>query len=148
MDYFNVMDLSNDLFARKVSLGFVTIYHLKKHTRWPLPPCYTEQFPDMKDSSIKNALDRKRKKEDETIRALLYSGSIPNVISSVDLSMEGHGVLFVVKESLDTRMPLCMGLGSKSNKVNGNSTGSMVKFNRLNQVVSHVGRNAVCFRYM
>ncbi len=51
------------------------------------------------------------------LRAQIRSRSVPSINPSVDLSMEGQGVLFVARESLNTTMPLCMGLGSKSNKV-------------------------------
>ena len=72
------------------------------------------QFSGDKDSVIKTALDRKRIKEEEVWRNMVDSHVAP---ATVDLKFDGHGILFVAIESLHSSVPLCMGLGSKSNKV-------------------------------
>ena len=90
MDYLDILELSGDLFARK--------------------------FDDSVDHKIKDAIDDLRDKEERELvsKEITDPGSLP---SKVDLSLDGHGVLLVAKDTAKTTTPLCLGLGERQNKV-------------------------------
>eukprot|EP00536_Pseudo-nitzschia_multiseries_P007627 jgi/Psemu1/296635/fgenesh1_pm.181_\ len=98
LDYIDVLELSGDLFARK--------------------------FVDSYDSEVKDAIDLSRKIEE----AELLSLNATNVDNSADgtetknkvennMQLEGHGTLIVATETVNSSMPLCLGLGDQYNRV-------------------------------
>ncbi|CAJ1952496.1 unnamed protein product [Cylindrotheca closterium] len=90
MDYLDILELSGDLFARK--------------------------FDDEVDPTIKDVIDRIRAKEEkELIKFNITKPQAPALHNP--LALDGHGVLFVAKETISSENPLCMGLGEERNKV-------------------------------
>lgn len=90
MDYLDILELSGDLFARK--------------------------FDDNADTRIKNVIDAMREREEFELTALNITKPRAAAFSN-PLSFEGHGALFVAKETIDSDNPLCLGLGEERNKV-------------------------------
>lgn len=99
LDYLPVLELAKtDLFARK--------------------------FDDKIDSQIKDVIDLMRQKQEDRIRRqdLIQHGQVdshPDDLATpeLDTSFEGHGVLIVAKQTLDSDKPLCLGLGPSKNEV-------------------------------
>eukprot|EP00521_Asterionellopsis_glacialis_P007979 CAMPEP_0195281832 /NCGR_PEP_ID=MMETSP0707-20130614/976_1 /TAXON_ID=33640 /ORGANISM="Asterionellopsis glacialis, Strain CCMP134" /LENGTH=357 /DNA_ID=CAMNT_0040340755 /DNA_START=182 /DNA_END=1255 /DNA_ORIENTATION=- len=92
MDYMDILELSNDLFARK--------------------------FTDSVDATIKDVIDFRRAKEEENLKQLNESDILDHEeMPSFDHSFDGHGVLIVAKETIEDDMPLCIGLGESKNLI-------------------------------
>jgi hypothetical protein len=90
LDYLDILELSGDLFARK--------------------------FLDDVDIKVKNIIDTIRVREEFSMTALNITEP-KNDPPKVDLSLDGHGALFVAKDTINTTMPMCLGLGEAQNKV-------------------------------
>jgi hypothetical protein len=91
LDYLDILELSGDLFARK--------------------------FMDDVDIKIKNVIDTLRIKEEFELIALNITEPRKNDVQKVNLKMDDYGALFVAKETVNTSMPMCLGLGETQNKV-------------------------------
>ena len=91
LDYLDILELSEDLFARK--------------------------FLDDVDPKVKNVIDTIRTKEEFVLTSLNATDPDVDGKSHVDLSFAGHGVLFVAKSTVEDTIPLCLGLGETQNKV-------------------------------
>ncbi len=74
------------------------------------------KFSNEEDSELKDILDVKRAQEEAKIRDIA-AGNYTEQPSTVDTSFEGYGSLIVAKETIHDHNPLCLGLGSKGNKV-------------------------------
>jgi len=73
------------------------------------------QFDNEVDTDILELVDEYRVTDQNRLRDIAagnYTGD-----SDVDTSFEGHGALIVAKETVNTRTPLCMGLGPNGLKV-------------------------------
>uniref|UniRef100_A0A7S4EKK1 protein xylosyltransferase n=1 Tax=Pseudo-nitzschia australis TaxID=44445 RepID=A0A7S4EKK1_9STRA len=97
LDYTDVLELSGDLYARK--------------------------FVDSYDAGVKDAIDASRKIEEAKLTSLNTIG-IENSAEDSDretagknMQLEGHGTLIVATETINSTMPLCMGLGENFNLV-------------------------------
>jgi hypothetical protein len=90
LDYLDILELSGDLFARK--------------------------FDDEVDPKIKNVIDAYRRKEEFELKALDITKPRLTAVNN-PLSLEGHGTLFVAKDTVNTSKPMCMGLGEARNMV-------------------------------
>lgn len=90
MDYLDILELSGDLFARK--------------------------FNNDADSKVKDAIDDFREQEELELvsKGVTDPGPLP---AKVNLSLDGHGALIVAKETVNSKNPLCLGLGETRNKV-------------------------------
>lgn len=91
IDYLDILELSGDLFARK--------------------------FDDSTDSKIKDVIDTLRTKEESELQTLNITEPRMESHSRVNLRLDGHGTLFVAKATINSSMPLCLGLGETQNKV-------------------------------
>lgn len=91
MDYLDILELSGDLFARK--------------------------FNDNVDTKIKDVIDTLRMKEEFELTSLNITQPRSEQHSRVNLRLDGHGTLFVAKSTVNSTMPLCLGLGETQNKV-------------------------------
>lgn len=96
LDYTDVLELSGDLFARK--------------------------FIDAYDPQVKDAIDASRKTEQAQLVSLdatkTNNSDVANHKSNAtkNMELEGHGTLIVATETIDTEMPLCLGLGKEFNQ--------------------------------
>jgi hypothetical protein len=70
----------------------------------------------VKDNDVKNIVDSWRDKRTERLRASNLTEANATY-SGVDMSLEGHGVLIVAKETVNDDVPLCLGLGESGNKL-------------------------------
>jgi hypothetical protein len=91
LDYLDILELTGDLFARK--------------------------FNDDVDSKIKDVIDSLRLKEEFELASLNITEPREDNYSRVNLRLDGHGTLFVAKDTVNSSMPLCLGLGETQNKV-------------------------------
>lgn len=91
LDYLDILELTGDLFARK--------------------------FMDKDDATVKNVIDTLRAKEEFELVSLNITGPRRTGLDKpkVDMSLEGHGTLIVAKDSVNTSIPLCLGLGQTKN---------------------------------
>jgi hypothetical protein len=72
------------------------------------------QFDDAIDSQVKDIVDAWRLEREKAIRT---GASIEEVTKPKSVDFEGHGVLIVAKETANSSMPLCLGLGNSGNEV-------------------------------
>lgn len=97
LDYLDVLELSGDLFARK--------------------------FVDSYDSRVKDALDEIRNKEEIELSNVTTTNATDESLLSTkekpedNMKLEGHGVLIVATDTVNTSHPLCLGLGDNYNPV-------------------------------
>lgn len=91
LDYLDILELTGDLFARK--------------------------FDENVDSKIKDVIDTLRMKEEFELVSLNITEPRPDSHSRVNLRLDGHGTLLVAKATVNSSMPLCLGLGETQNKV-------------------------------
>lgn len=96
MDYVDLLMLSDDLWARK--------------------------FSDQVDAQVKDVLDQHRLQQQRLYEEAAASNPTEKFIriemlDKVNMAFEGHGVLIVAKATVNSPMPLCMGLGETSNYV-------------------------------
>jgi hypothetical protein len=94
IDYLPILELCDDLFARK--------------------------FDDSVDTAIKDIIDFNRARDEEEFRRLEVEGSTQSSSLSTpkfDTTFEGEGILIVAKETVKDEQPLCLGLGPSKNKV-------------------------------
>jgi hypothetical protein len=90
LDYLDILELSEDLFARK--------------------------FLDDVDPQVKNVVDTLRRNEELLLTTLGADKPIPRN-EKVNMKFEGQGVLLVAKTTVNETEPLCLGLGEVQNKV-------------------------------
>jgi hypothetical protein len=90
LDYLDILELSEDLFARK--------------------------FLDDVDPQVKNVVDTLRRNEEMILTTLGADKPIPRS-EKVNMKFEGLGVLFVAKDTVNETEPLCLGLGERLNLV-------------------------------
>lgn len=90
LDYLDILEMSGDLFARK--------------------------FNDDVDSEIKDVIDSLRQKE-QILLTSKDNTEVNTTLPAADLRLDGHGALLVAKDTINSSMPLCMGLGEAQNKV-------------------------------
>lgn len=90
LDYLDILELSEDLFARK--------------------------FLDDVDPQLKNMVDTLRRNEELMLTALGADKPIPRS-EKVQMKFEGNGILLVAKATVNETEPLCLGLGEESNMV-------------------------------
>ena len=92
-----MLELSGDLFARK--------------------------FDDSYDAKVKDAIDASRKIEEAKLVSPNVTGTDDSTIyggrekTEENMRLEGHGTLIVATETINSSMPLCLGLGENFNKV-------------------------------
>ena len=93
LDYLDTLELSGDLFARK--------------------------FVDSYDSRVKDAIDASRKIEEAELNPSHNSTTRTGDRgrASENMKLEGHGTLIVATETVNTSLPLCLGLGQRYNDV-------------------------------
>ena len=101
LDYLPVLELSGDLFARK--------------------------FDDIAQPLVKDYIDKKREKDEarfkreaELLKEIETNKTKGLEVKSVPLEeweFQGEGVLLVAKETVNDKMPLCMGLQKSNNNV-------------------------------
>ena len=90
LDYLDILELSEDLFARK--------------------------FLDDVDPQVKNVVDTLRRNEELILTTLGADKPIPRS-EKVNMKFENHGILLVAKATVNETEPLCLGLGEKQNMV-------------------------------
>lgn len=86
LDYVDMLELSDDLFARK--------------------------FDDLQDSEIKDLIDRWREDRDVRLQQNLPAREDHSLVFEGNL-----GTLIVAKETVNSSMPLCLGLGEEGNRL-------------------------------
>ena len=91
LDYLDILELSGDLFARK--------------------------FDDHVDSTVKDVIDAFRIKEESELKVINGTNDGSEHRSSVNLRLDGHGTLFVAKVTVNSTVPLCLGIGETQHKV-------------------------------
>ncbi len=72
------------------------------------------------DANILDLIDEYRTKEEIKLRDVAagnYSSSREGRTLKVDTEFEGIGALIVAKETVNSTIPLCLGLGQEGNKV-------------------------------
>jgi hypothetical protein len=89
-DYLDILELSEDLFARK--------------------------FLDDVDVKVKNIIDSMRTMEEFHLTSLNITDPKRGT-QKVQMQFDGHGTLFVAKETVNSSMPMCLGLGETRHKV-------------------------------
>ena len=89
-DYLDILELSEDLYARK--------------------------FIDDIDFNAKDIIDSKRQIEEFHLTTNNITAPQRGPLK-VQMSLDGHGTLFVAKETVNSTMPMCLGLGQSQNKV-------------------------------
>jgi hypothetical protein len=114
VDYADILELSDELFARKVKKTTMEIIipvqvELVSLTFF----CHCTQFDDTVDSAVKDIIDEWRVKREEAIQ----NGTLQEVVNAKSVDFEGHGVLIVAKETVESPTPLCLGLGSTGNEI-------------------------------
>lgn len=88
-DYADILELSDDLFARK--------------------------FVDAHDAQVKDIIDTWRVKREADMQAYLQDPDSHSPPRSQGVAFENQGVLIVAKETVNDTMPLCLGLGNTGN---------------------------------
>ena len=68
------------------------------------------------DNELKDILDMKRSQEEDDYRDKAI-GNFTERESTVNTKFQGHGALIVVKETVNDRNPLCIGLEEKGNRM-------------------------------
>ena len=71
---------------------------------------------DDDDTELKDILDMKRSQEEEDYRDK-EAGNFTERVPTVNTKFQGHGTLIVVKETVNDRNPLCMGLEKNGNGI-------------------------------
>jgi hypothetical protein len=80
-----------------------------------LSPLRVSQFNDQEDTKVKDVIDQWRA---ERARAIAEEGVDPlNASRMKYMDFEGHGVLFVAKETVKDNVPLCLAIGDTGNKI-------------------------------
>jgi hypothetical protein len=69
------------------------------------------------DPQIKDVIDIIRAKEEVVLTTLNAAEPIEYTNPKLNMSLDGHGVMFVAQETLNDTMPLCLGLGETQHKV-------------------------------
>lgn len=115
-----ILELSDNLFARKVRLSFVLV---QMSNYWLLVclsyfDCRLLLFQLDGDSELKDLVDQWRQQREEDIREYLKDPEHSRKLRSrFDVEFEGHGVLIVAKHTVQDATPLCLGLGDVGNVV-------------------------------
>ena len=90
LDYLDVLELSGDLFARKF---------------------------DTHETRVKDAIDVFRKIEESELTSPNFTNISQHTKEKAEdnMRLEGHGVLIVATDTINTSQPLCLGLGLTHN---------------------------------
>jgi len=110
LDYIDVLELSGDFFARK--------------------------FVDAYDSRVKDAIDASRKIEESELLSVTANVTVNVTVNDTvndtvtnssqhrdkekaeeNMMLEGHGTLIVATETINTSLPMCLGLSQNYNRV-------------------------------
>ncbi|GKY92373.1 hypothetical protein MPSEU_000208200 [Mayamaea pseudoterrestris] len=89
IDYVDILELSDELFARK----------------------FDDSAPD--NAKVKDIIDEWRSRHDQ---AATKTANFDRSLHQVHVNFAGHGVLIVAKETVNDAVPLCLGLGSTGNR--------------------------------
>lgn len=107
VDYADILELSAELFARKVRKCAWNLRHSAKRS--------ILQFDDDVDTNVKDVIDSWRMKR---AHAIEHEQVDPGAAFQMrKMEFEGHGVLIVAKDTVGDETPLCLTIGETGNKV-------------------------------
>ena len=114
-DYADIIELSADLFARKVCAFTTNLYCFTLYLLDALLTNKMAQFDDSVDTKVKDIIDEWRVKR---AHAIEHEGRDPGAAFSMNhINFEGHGVLIVAKDTVSDPEPLCLAIGPSGNKI-------------------------------